>query len=159
MNAAGICATDMFMAAFFISQGCRLKDIRISENGRRIGTFRVTGRDLKKPDREYRTGRALVSPVTLRLSLNQLRDQLLEKINENEGRYDNGNRRKHKYPPETLSPLISPFRRKGGPDHGTSERITHGPGSRIFPHGRSGTARQKVACAGSVRSRTGSRPW
>ncbi len=89
MNATSISRTDLYLTAFFIISGCRLRVIRISENGRRIGTFRVTGRNLKKLIREYRTGRALVSPVTLRLSLN-------EKINENKGRYDNGNRRKHK---------------------------------------------------------------
>ncbi|MCP4022294.1 MAG: hypothetical protein GY749_15025 [Desulfobacteraceae bacterium] len=96
MNATSISTTDIYLTAFFISSGCRLRDIRISENGRRIGTFRVTGRNLKKLDREYRTGRALVNPVALRLSLNRLRDQLFEKINKNEGRYDNGNCGKHK---------------------------------------------------------------
>jgi hypothetical protein len=76
--------TDIFRGAFFLCNGGDLCDVRIRNNGRRIATFLITGKDLDKLDRDYRTGRALVNPLQLRESLNHLRDVMFEKLREND---------------------------------------------------------------------------
>jgi hypothetical protein len=65
--------TDIFRSAFLLASGGDLTEIRVRNNGRRIATFLITGKDLDKLDRDYRSGRALVNPVQLRESLNHLR--------------------------------------------------------------------------------------
>ena len=75
--------TDIFRGAFFLCKGSDLSDVRVRNNGRQIATFLITGKDLDKLDREYRTGRALVNPLQLRESLNHLRDVMFEKLREN----------------------------------------------------------------------------
>ena len=68
--------TDIFKGAFFLSNGGNLSGI--SFNDRQIATFTLTGKNLQQLDSDYNTGRALVSPVILRESLNHLRDILFE---------------------------------------------------------------------------------
>jgi hypothetical protein len=82
--------TDLFMGAFLICEGCGLRDIRVRNNGRKIAVFRITGENLSRLDREYRSGDALVNPVRFRESLNRLRDMLFEKLHETDQgrRYD-----------------------------------------------------------------------
>ncbi len=74
--------TDIFRGAYFLSCGGELRDVRIRENGKRIATFLITGKDLDRLDRDYRAGRALVNPLQFRESLNHLRDILFEKLRE-----------------------------------------------------------------------------
>ena len=74
--------TDIFRGAFFLCHGGDLCDVRVRNNGRRIATFLITGKDLDKLDRDYRTGKALVNPLQLRESLNHLRDVMFEKLRE-----------------------------------------------------------------------------
>ena len=76
--------TDIFISAFFLCKGSELSDIRVRDRGRRTAVFRITGRNLRTLDTEYRSGRALVNPVQFRESLNRLRDMLFEKLNEKE---------------------------------------------------------------------------
>jgi len=68
--------TDIFKGAFFLSNGGNLSGI--SFNDRQIATFTLTGKNLQQLDSDYHTGRALVNPVTLRESLNHLRDLLFD---------------------------------------------------------------------------------
>lgn len=70
--------SDIFRGAFILCNGGILSGIRIRENGRRSASFRFTGEDLGELDRAYRSGKALVNPVQLRESLNDLRDRLFE---------------------------------------------------------------------------------
>ncbi len=89
MNSPILETTDLFMGAFLICEGCGLRDIRVRKNGRKIAVFCITGENLSRLDREYRSGDALVNPVRFRESLNRLRDMLFEKLHETEGRrYD-----------------------------------------------------------------------
>ena len=78
--------TDIFRGAYFLSLGGELSDVRIRENGKRIATFLITGKDLDRLDRDYRAGRALVNPLQFRESLNHLRDVMFEKLRTYEGR-------------------------------------------------------------------------
>ena len=78
--------TDLFKGAFLLCMGARLDRVRVRNNGRRIATFLITGKDLDRLDSDYRAGRALVNPVELRESLNHLRDVMFEKLRANEGR-------------------------------------------------------------------------
>ena len=94
MKAGSLETTDIFRGAFFLSKGSDLTDIRVRRNGKRIATFLITGKDIEKLDRDYRSGRALVNPVQLRESLNHLRDVLFEKLRENERRTRHGDRKR-----------------------------------------------------------------
>jgi len=67
-----------------LCNGGDLSDVWIRNNGRQIATFLITGKDLDKLDRDYRTGRALVNPLQLRESLNHLRDVMFQKLREND---------------------------------------------------------------------------
>ncbi len=84
--------TDLFKGAFLLCMGGRLDQVRVRNNGRRIATFLITGKDLERFDNDYRTGRALVNPVQLRESLNHLRDVMFDKLRKTEGRYHHANR-------------------------------------------------------------------
>ena len=72
--------TDIFRGAFFLCKGGDLCGIRIKDNGKRIASFMIRGKDLERLDKEYRNGQALVNPVQLRESLNHLRDVMFEKL-------------------------------------------------------------------------------
>ena len=87
--------TDIFRGAFFLCNGGDLSDVRVRNNGRRIATFLITGKDLDQLDRDYRSGHALVNPLQFRESLNHLRDILFEKLRTQEGRTRNGDRKRN----------------------------------------------------------------
>ena len=70
--------TDIFMGAFILCKGGDLCGIRIKDAARGIAAFEISGTDLDRLDREYRSGQALVNPVQLRESLNLLRDMLFD---------------------------------------------------------------------------------
>ena len=72
--------TDIFRGAFLLASGGDLAEIRIKNNGRRIATFLITGKDLERLDADYRCGRALVNPVQLREALNHLRDVMFKEL-------------------------------------------------------------------------------
>jgi hypothetical protein len=74
--------TDIFRGAYFLSCGGELSGVRIRNNGKRIATFLITGKDLDRLDRDYRAGRALVNPLQFRESLNHLRDVMFKKLRE-----------------------------------------------------------------------------
>jgi hypothetical protein len=82
LNTTSFETTDIFRGAFFLCNGGDLSDVRVRNNGRRIATFLITGKDLDKLDRDYRSGKALVNPLQLRESLNHLRDVMFEKLRE-----------------------------------------------------------------------------
>ena len=97
--------TDIFRGAFLLCNGGDLAEVRVRNNGKRIATFLITGKNLDKLDRDYRTGCALVNPVQLRESLNHLRDVMFQKLREHdtalrksyavvEGRTRNGDRKR-----------------------------------------------------------------
>jgi hypothetical protein len=66
--------TDIFIGAFLLCHGGDLSGIRIKDTTRGIAAFEISGNDLDRIDREYRSGKALVNPASLRESLNLLRD-------------------------------------------------------------------------------------
>jgi len=70
--------TDIFIAAFLHCMGGCLCGIRVKDGVKGIAAFRIEGEDLERLDRDYRMGRARVNPVSLRESLNMLRDVLFE---------------------------------------------------------------------------------
>ena len=82
--------TDLFRGAYLLCHGGRLDGIRIREGRKRVASFLIHGQGLPELDRTYRSGRALVNPLQLKESLNHLRDELFERLRENErrGRYD-----------------------------------------------------------------------
>jgi hypothetical protein len=88
--------TDLFKGAYLLCSGCRLDQVRIRNNGRKIATFLITGKDIDRLDSDYRCGRALVNPVQLRESLNHLRDVMFEKLrnHKTEGRNHHANRQR-----------------------------------------------------------------
>jgi len=55
--------TDIFRGAYLLASGGDLAEIRVRQNGKRIATFLITGKDLARLDRDYRSGRALINPV------------------------------------------------------------------------------------------------
>ena len=87
--------TDIFKGAFFLSSGGNLSGI--SFNDRQIATFTLTGKNLQQLDSDYHTGRALVNPVTLRESLNHLRDILFE-MKDRRGKRNDRSRKNHHQP-------------------------------------------------------------
>jgi hypothetical protein len=84
LNTTSLETKDIFRGAFFLCKGSDLSEVRIRNNGKRVATFLITGKDLDKLDRDYRSGKALVNPVQLRESLNHLRDVMFEKLREND---------------------------------------------------------------------------
>jgi len=86
--------TDIFRGAYFLCRGGELSGIRFRNNGKPIALFLITGKELDKLDRDYRSGQALVNPLQFRESLNHLRDILFEKLREGEGRMRNGDRKR-----------------------------------------------------------------
>ena len=91
--------TDIFRGAYFITKGGRLSGAYLSEEKRRVVSFRITGDNLAKLDEAYRTGKATVDPLQLRESLNHLRDILFRTLRDNENernkeRKDNGNKQR-----------------------------------------------------------------
>jgi hypothetical protein len=70
--------TDIFIGAFLLCMGGRLCGIRVKDGVKGIAAFRIEGDNLDRCERDYQTGRALVNPVSLRESLNLLRDILFE---------------------------------------------------------------------------------
>jgi hypothetical protein len=84
--------TDIFRGAFLLASGGDLAEIRVRTTGKRIATFLITGKDLERLDRDYRSGRALVNPVQLRESLNHLRDVMFKKLRDSERRTRYGDR-------------------------------------------------------------------
>ena len=62
--------TDLFRGAFLLCSGGNLAEVRVRDHGKQIATFLITGKDLARLDRDYRSGRALVNPLQLRESLN-----------------------------------------------------------------------------------------
>jgi hypothetical protein len=79
--------TDIFIGAFFLSQGGSLSGIRIKDTVKGIAAFQIEGENLERLGSEYGAGKALVNPLTLRESLNHLRDVLFE-FREKGARYD-----------------------------------------------------------------------
>lgn len=77
--------TDIFRGAFFLCKGGDLSGVRFRDNGKRIATFLIIGKDLDKLDKAYRSGKALVNPLQFRESLNHLRDILFNTLRENNG--------------------------------------------------------------------------
>ncbi len=82
MQPTSLETTDIFRGAFLLASGGDLAEIRVRNNGKRIATFLITGKNLDHLDRDYRCGRALVNPVQLRESLNHLRDVMFRKLRE-----------------------------------------------------------------------------
>jgi hypothetical protein len=70
--------TDIFIGAFLLCHGGDLLGIRIKDATRGIAAFEISGEGLDRLDREYRSGKALVNPASLRESLNLLRDMLFD---------------------------------------------------------------------------------
>jgi hypothetical protein len=96
LNTTRLETTDIFRGAFFLCKGGDLSEVRFRNNGTRIATFLITGKDLDKLDKAYRSGKAQVDPLQFRESLNHLRDILFEKIRKNEGRTRNDRKRNHR---------------------------------------------------------------
>ena len=96
--------TDLFKGAFLLCSGCRLDQVRVRTNGRRIATFLITGPDIDRLDDDWRAGRALVNPVQLRESLNHLRDVMFEKLrnHKTEGRNQHADRQRGYRPSQAL---------------------------------------------------------
>ena len=82
MNTTSLETTDIFRGAFFLCKGGDLSEVRFRNNGKRIATFLIIGKDLDKLDKAYRSGKAQVDPLQFRESLNHLRDILFEKLRE-----------------------------------------------------------------------------
>ncbi len=91
MNTTSLETKDIFRGAFFLCEGSDLSEVRIRNNGKRVATFLITGKDLDKLDRDYRSGQTLVNPLQFRESLNHLRDILFEKLRE----YDPASRERY----------------------------------------------------------------
>jgi hypothetical protein len=87
MGSTSLETTDIFRGAYLLASGGDLSEIHVRNNGKRIATFLITGEDLDRLDRDYRSGRALINPIQLRESLNHLRDVLFEKLREGRTRY------------------------------------------------------------------------
>ena len=84
MQPTSVETTDIFEGAYLLASGGDLAEIRIRTNGKRIATFLITGKDIERLDRDYRSGHALINPVQLRASLNHLRDVMFEKLRQSD---------------------------------------------------------------------------
>ena len=58
----------------------------MQKNGRGQAFFQIEGKGLEELEEAYRSGRALVNPLQLKESLNELKDELFGRLRENEGR-------------------------------------------------------------------------
>ncbi len=87
--------TDIFRGAFYLSKGGKLSETYLSEDGRQIVAFRITGDNLPALDQAYHAGKAIVNPLQLRECLNFLRDVLFKTLREN--KRNNNRRSKHGY--------------------------------------------------------------
>ena len=72
--------SDLFRGAYLLASGGELAGVRLRERGRPLVLFCIIGRDLQRLDSDYRAGRALVNPVTLKESLNHLRDVMYARL-------------------------------------------------------------------------------
>ena len=91
MKTSRLETTDIFRGAFFLYKGGDLSEVRFRNNhaerdrrSKRIASFLITGKDLDKLNKAYRSGNALVDPLQFRESLNHLRDILFEKLREHD---------------------------------------------------------------------------
>jgi len=75
--------TDIFRGAFFLSTGGILEGAYVSQDNRRVVSFKITGENLFDLDQAYRTGKALVNPLQLKESLNLLRETLYRTLKNN----------------------------------------------------------------------------
>jgi len=81
--------TDIFRGAFFLSSGGILEGAYLSEDNRRVVSFRIIGKNLSDLDRAYRAGKAMVNPLQLKESLNLLRETLYRTLKNNKDRRNN----------------------------------------------------------------------
>lgn len=68
---------DLFRGAYLLTQGARLIDTHVARGQVR---FVIEGEGVTEHDERYRLGLALVNPVTLRETLNLLRDLIFERL-------------------------------------------------------------------------------
>ena len=55
MQPISLATTDIFRGAYLLASGGDLAEIRVRNNGKRIATFLITGKDLDRLDRDYMT--------------------------------------------------------------------------------------------------------
>ena len=96
MNPSTFETTDLFRAAFILCVGGELKNVRFKTNGKQTASFIFTGLNLQKHVEKYRSGQARVEPLSLKESLNHLRDILFEELRKDNRRYDYERKRNNK---------------------------------------------------------------
>ena len=94
--------TDLYKGAFLLCMGGRLEQVNVRNNGRKIATFLITGKDIERLDDDYRCGRAQVNPVQFRETINHLRDLMFKKLRNQTGRTKYDHRPKRYRPSQAL---------------------------------------------------------
>jgi hypothetical protein len=89
VNQERMTTADLFRSASLLCQGAKLERLERTERGI---VFVLTGVGITDADAEYRTGKARVNPLELKLHLNHLRDQMFGNERGREARDDRGSR-------------------------------------------------------------------
>jgi hypothetical protein len=69
---------DLWQSAFMLAQGSSLEDIRVKDNGRREVFFVLSGDNIARLAREFRSGRALCNVASLRASMLHLKEEMFK---------------------------------------------------------------------------------
>lgn len=71
---------DLWQSAFMLAQGSSLDDVQTRNNGRREVFFVLTGDNIARLAREFRSGRATCNVASLRASMIHLKEEMYKVI-------------------------------------------------------------------------------
>lgn len=71
---------DLWQTAFMLAQGSRLEDVQTRDNGKREVYFVITGDNIARLAREFRSGRAACNISSLRASMIHLKEEMYKVI-------------------------------------------------------------------------------
>jgi len=71
---------DLWQSAFMLAQGSSLSDVNLRNNGKREVYFVLTGDNIARLAREFRSGRASCNVASLRASMIHLKEEMYKVI-------------------------------------------------------------------------------
>lgn len=71
---------DLWQSAFMLAQGSSLADVKARNNGKREVYFILTGGNIARLAREFRSGRATCNVASLRASMIHLKEEMYKVI-------------------------------------------------------------------------------
>lgn len=72
---------DLWQSAYMLAQGSSLEDIQLRNNGKKEAYFVLSGDNVCRLAREFRSGRAICNVSSLRASMIHLKEEMYKIIN------------------------------------------------------------------------------